>query len=168
MNDKDNLYNSGISPFLQNADKDKTLEALKNPKAGQLFHEMYSYWLAVVEVTEEGKVTAWEVNQENLLIFNSKKDFETNFLYGSIPGSPLRLSDSVYPVETVLSYVNSEEFKGKIIQKSEKIRIELEKRQEDLFKQKAEYLNNHSEIEAKILDVKVKLLGIKEATLSNG
>jgi len=76
----------------KNLDKnDPTDLAMKNPTVGDMFHEMYSYYVVVLKVTDT-HITIMEANPPCKLPRDGKTremardEFIEHFSYGSIPG----------------------------------------------------------------------------------
>jgi hypothetical protein len=69
----------------------QTIEALKNPRVGDRFHEMYSFWMYVLAVTPETVtfITAsppCTFPDDGKIETLSRNEFVKKFTYQSIPG----------------------------------------------------------------------------------
>lgn len=77
----------------------KTKHAFKNPKVGDRFQEMYSYWVYVVAVHNEwvGIMEAsppCELPKDGKVSFMTKEDFREKYAYGhGNPGYSIRFCD---------------------------------------------------------------------------
>ena len=72
--------------------KDLTMDALCNPQVGDVFTEMYSFWIHVLKVSE-GYVWALEghggqtMPRDGHLMKLTRAQFIAKYSYGSIPGA---------------------------------------------------------------------------------
>ena len=78
--------------------------AFKNPKVGDRFHEMYSFWVYVVAVRGNwvGIMEAagpCELPKDGKVSFMTKDDFREKYAYGTIPGYSIRFHDHDNDVE---------------------------------------------------------------------
>jgi hypothetical protein len=78
---------------------DATDKAMRNPKAGDRFHEFFSYWVIVLSAEPDGgAVRALEFLGEHgnyrVLECRTAEAFRQKFAYGSIPGYSVHYSDS--------------------------------------------------------------------------
>ena len=78
-----------------------TAAAMADPQVGDRFHDMYSFWVFVVDVGTES-VTTYEASGHpsempdiggKLRIFTTRDEFRASYRYGSIPGYYVRLAD---------------------------------------------------------------------------
>ena len=74
--------------------EEATVAALRDPRVGDEFHEMFSFWVLVLDVTPT-RVLWFEVagkGWDGKARVASRDEFYKHFLYGSIPGSWMSLN----------------------------------------------------------------------------
>lgn len=78
-----------------------TAEAMNAPAIGDRFHDMYTFWVYVLDIGAES-VTTYEVCGHpstfpgiggKLRVFATREEFRKAFQYGSIPGYYVTLED---------------------------------------------------------------------------
>jgi hypothetical protein len=78
-----------------------TADAMSDPQVGDRFHDMYTFWVYVVDAGSES-VTTYEASGHpsqfpdvggKLRFFPTRQAFRASYQYGSIPGYFVRLSD---------------------------------------------------------------------------
>lgn len=74
--------------------KKNTIKAFKNPKPGMRFHEMYSCWMYILVISDEGLVTVRTFSghpanpyreTNKIKTFGSIKEFQEAYTYKSSP-----------------------------------------------------------------------------------
>lgn len=78
---------------------EETAVAFDNPKVGDRFHEMCSFWVYVVAVHKEwiGILEAsgpCTLPEEGKVSFMTKEDFKKRYAYGGMPGYCIHFCDS--------------------------------------------------------------------------
>ena len=93
--------------------KEKTKQALLDPKRGTLFSEMLAYWCCVISV-EGGKPVCIEGNSGSLKIrkYDSAEELEARYRYGSIEGHWITYHDT--------SEQNAQKFESAFLSRDEK------------------------------------------------
>ena len=94
------------SPICTPPSKEPTVEALRQPRPGDMFHEFFTHWVIVIDVTEtrvlwvtasggsvRGSVAEWEPHTA------SRDAFFARYMYESRASSWVRLSRRDWPVE---------------------------------------------------------------------
>ncbi len=87
--------------------QEPTVAAFSDPKPGDRFHEMYSFWMYVLEVAPDGgEVVAMHAHPpctlpgDGLLkVYASAAEFREAYAYKSIPGYTCRLADRGNSIE---------------------------------------------------------------------
>lgn len=75
-----------------------TAEAFENPRVGDRFHEMYSFWFYVVDVGEDSVWTLegsppCEFPKDATLCSYTREQYKQHFAYNGIPGYWVMLAD---------------------------------------------------------------------------
>lgn len=58
-------------------------------EVGDIFSEMYAFWVNVINIDKEGKIITLEhndINSAEIVCYNSFVEFDKRFSYGTIPG----------------------------------------------------------------------------------
>lgn len=91
---------------------ERTDEAFKNPRVGDRFHEMYSFYVYVVGLDGD-RIFTLEASPPCTLPDDGKlreqtlQDFRTRFHYGTIPGTWVHLADRSNDVSGWLEHARS-------------------------------------------------------------
>lgn len=81
--------------------KQLTAAAMGDPRLGDRFHDMYTFWVYIVDLGSES-VTTYEVSGHpstfpdvggRLRVFPNRAEFRKSYQYGSIPGYWVTLCD---------------------------------------------------------------------------
>lgn len=76
----------------------QTMEALENPRVGDRFTEMYSYWMFVLEVRNEtvtfiSASVPCSLPEDGIVETLSREDFVKKFSYAVLPGAWVTLKN---------------------------------------------------------------------------
>ena len=85
-------------PWSDKEGADATDAAIKDPRAGDRFHEMYAFWIYVVHVEGDTVVTMeasppCEFPKDGNVVVQTREEFKLRLSYGVIPGYWVRLAD---------------------------------------------------------------------------
>lgn len=86
-------------PFSNKKEEERTEQAFSNPRIGDRFTEMYSFWLYVVGRNGD-KIATLEASppcsfpEDGIFKVQTVKEFKNRFSYGSIPGYWVHFVDS--------------------------------------------------------------------------
>lgn len=64
----------------------ETAEAFADPRVGDVFQEFYTYWVEVVELTEDGQVVVETTASETPVRFSTRDAYRNHFEYTTRPG----------------------------------------------------------------------------------
>lgn len=93
-------------PFPFDSTSAKTVVAMADPQPGDLFTEMYNYWVYVLERTEFA-VTIFHFNHgtKGTVASMLLPDFREKYRYGNIDGYWIQLYKRDTPLTNILQYV---------------------------------------------------------------
>lgn len=94
--------------------KAATDEAFKNPKVGDVFHEMYSYMFWVLEVTDLFVVVAERIRdgfpETGTITAIPRNKYDRHWAYESMPGYTVMLMQRDQPVEWIKEAKKSQSY----------------------------------------------------------
>ena len=95
--------------------KRETDQAMNEPKVGDVFTEMYAFWMYVIGrdgervITAEGSASDKEKvvfpRDSEVVVYPTVDDFKFRFAYGNTEGYWIRLHTRGFPVENWLEYI---------------------------------------------------------------